>query len=1126
MGSVRHILASEPAPRRAPALTPLSEQLLADGADCAHCPLGRGGRPGKPVATEWRGHGTPPVALVGEIPGRREVITGIPFSGPSGKLLNFACSQAGIRRNELAILNAGACGPVASGADETKRAVIAACRPRLLNELRRLQPKVILSVGGMALRTLAPELVSGVTVLRGALLEIGKDVVDGGSGICTPGAVGGDTDPIHSTIGTSVRSAPRSVGEVDGDLDRTSTLLAPWKPYFTATLHPAHILRGGDGEQDAQGNESSAVDLLYYFFLYDLVKAHRLAHGLAVPWADELDLFVQTGVGLRRAGVMDDGSIGLGEQATPSEFVGALERVRDEARVCGLVACDTETDSKDSLSAKLTAIAYATRDGGVSATWNAYTTHPQALQLVKEINVNQSIRIAFHNGIYDVIVLARHNLTVFAPVEDTLLQHHASFPGLPHKLDQVTTQFFITAPWKNEFRQSLRDPAQLVTYNGRDALATARLHPALADMVRANKAELVYETDRQLAAVATRMRQVGFYVDRKEQARQSVIQHARLEYMRVELTKDFASIELKWRTALARILAQKQRKKDPVSYIERQALRFKQIAERDKAATDIGLFKPKAKADLVALFEVLRIPITEYTPKGAPVTDKKAMETASVRHPLMRRLIHIREAQHLLATYIDGLPIKSDGRVHPDWKTTKISGRWGAGKSQNVPKQVASWPPEEEPDGKEVDVRGVHTEGDSRVGGESASSGETGAAAKKDVDRSVVGVGDQVAHQVGDQVAHQVHLDGGVGGRPVGPRPGYRWKKKRSGDFVTALENPRAIVTAPTIEEILALPAREVPFAIRERARQGHDRILVGADFVQLELKIAALLGRDAFLLDAYSRKADVHALNASICFPKQFPTFEPSFREIAEGTKYGYKKPLTLKADLAKLELDDITRKRLLEIQKPWSKLRDLAKRLVYGWIYGGAPETAYEAIVKEFPEVELSAVQEAFRLLNERLVGCVAWRNSMEVAARMNREIREPLLGRARMFPFGNFNPSIVYNHPIQSMGASLLALSIFRFVALTNPQLLQLESLFRMGLLDARWLSARRDEGYSEWKAPVELLINGHDALTCETDEEDGDKAMTLLELSMTHDISLNGATMLFTAEGSKGRRWSET
>src|SRR5262249_48935506 len=128
------------------------------------------------------------------------------------------------------------------------------------------------------------------------------------------------------------------------------------------------------------------------------------------------------------------------------------------------------------------------------------------------------------------------------------------------------------------------------------------------------------------------------------------------------------------------------RKNDPDSYLDRVAIRYKEIGERKRSPTDVGLFKPKATRDIIALFEVLKIPAERFTPKtGQPVTDTTAMEGAAAKHPLMRRLIRLREAQHLIATYID-LPVADDGRYHADWVVNKITGRWGAGRAQNVPK--------------------------------------------------------------------------------------------------------------------------------------------------------------------------------------------------------------------------------------------------------------------------------------------------------------------------------------------------------------------------------------------------------------------------------------------------------
>jgi hypothetical protein len=157
--------------------------------------------------------------------------------------------------------------------------------------------------------------------------------------------------------------------------------------------------------------------------------------------------------------------------------------------------------------------------------------------------------------------------------------------------------------------------------------------------------------------------------------------------------------------------------------------------------------------------------------------------------------------------------------------------------------------------------------------------------------------------------------------------------------------------------------------------------------------------------------------------------------------------------------------------------------------------------------------------------LEGVNRWRNQMETDARLKKEIRELLGKRVRLFPLGHFNPNICYNFPVQAFGASLIARSIFRFVALTHPEWLDLGRLYKHKLLDAKWVGERRAEGYSEWKAPVDLLINGHDSLVGECDEEDAAKAAKLLELSMTMRVSVGDASILFPAEPDIGRRWSE-
>lgn len=992
---------------------PGKEAFAAAGADCAHCPLARH----RAVRSDLGRNPTPTLVLVGEAPGKREVMVAKPFVGKSGEVLNYALKQAGIARADVAILNAIACGPIASDNEIIKHAAMRACRPRLLHELQALRPKGILTIGGKALSALAPEGSSGVTALRGALLPLAEDVA-------TP----------------------------------------EWRPaFFSGTFHPAHILRGGDGDNDGpEGEDTSSVDLLYYFLQFDLAKAYRFANGEINAWRDDLDLFVDQGGALHRVTVVDDKPT-IDRLATEAELLEALERVIDEARAHGEITCDVETDGKDSLEANLTAIGYGTPDGAVSATWAAWQMFPSVRARLRQLHADRNQRWNWQNGIFDRVVLRRHKLAIVGPSADTLLKHHGAFPGLPHKLDQVAAQFFVTQPWKNEFRSSTRNLAELTLYNGRDVVATAKLSPALDRFLKEARTERVYEADRQINVVATRMREVGLYVDRTEQARHRRVQTARLEYMRAALTKDFASIEEDWRQALARLLADKPRKKDPEAYLERVELRYREIAERDRNPTDIGLFKPKAKADIVALFNVLRIPFTDYTPKGAPVTDKKAMEGAAARHPLMRRLIHVREAQHLIATYIE-LPVKRDGRMHPDWKTTKITGRWGAGKSQNVPNNVAGWPPETNPDGS--------------------------------------------------------------------------FKVNANGSFITPRDNMRSIIAAPTAEQILEIEGR-APGAVNSwvlaRARKGFKRVLFGADMDQVELRILAFLSKDPFLLGIFNEGRDPHSEFSNYIFPDHFPKL------AAEVVAAGFKPKGSdaVEDEIAKLEgegrTDDIAQARLkllrsvFKAQKQWKRLRDFTKRVEYGGAYRGKAATIWEALVKDMPEVELSNVEHGIRVFYEKAAMVPRWHNEQETLARLHRESRESLLGRVRLFPLGNFSPTVIVNFPIQSYGASLMTLAILRFTVFTHPELLEIDRLYKYGLLDARWVKARKAEGYSPgaWKSPVELISNGHDSLLGECDEEDGPRAAKLLASAMTQEVvAADGTRMTYTADAKVSQRWSRT
>jgi DNA polymerase len=131
---------------------------------CTACPLYRNAT--QVVFGEGPRH--PLLILVGEQPGDQEDLSGHPFVGPAGRILDQALAEVGIDRSAAYVTNAvkhfkwEAHGKrrlhKKPGARE-----IAACRPWLDAEIRVLQPRVIVCLGATAVRSV---LGPGVRVLR------------------------------------------------------------------------------------------------------------------------------------------------------------------------------------------------------------------------------------------------------------------------------------------------------------------------------------------------------------------------------------------------------------------------------------------------------------------------------------------------------------------------------------------------------------------------------------------------------------------------------------------------------------------------------------------------------------------------------------------------------------------------------------------------------------------------------------------------------------------------------------------------------------------------------------------------------------------------------------------------
>lgn len=88
------------------------------------------------------------VLLVGEAPGAHEDETGVPFVGKSGQLLDELLAEAGLRREQVAVVNVLKCRPPANR--KPRRAEVVRCRPWLERQIALVDPVVVVALGGTA----------------------------------------------------------------------------------------------------------------------------------------------------------------------------------------------------------------------------------------------------------------------------------------------------------------------------------------------------------------------------------------------------------------------------------------------------------------------------------------------------------------------------------------------------------------------------------------------------------------------------------------------------------------------------------------------------------------------------------------------------------------------------------------------------------------------------------------------------------------------------------------------------------------------------------------------------------------------------------------------------------------
>ena len=234
------------------------------------------------------------------------------------------------------------------------------------------------------------------------------------------------------------------------------------------------------------------------------------------------------------------------------ECVQSLEALAawvDRARAARLVAVDTETDSLDSIAARLVGVSLATGPneacyiplghGGTDmfAERPDQIDKPAALAALKPLLEDDAVLKVFQNGKYDLNVLAREGIMV-TPIDDTMIISFAldagrgeSGIGGGHGMDELAERHLGhtcisfkelcgTGRKAIPFAEVPLDKA--TEYAAEDADVTWRLHAHLKRRLPVEGGTRVYErVDRPLVPVVAGMERHGIKVDRARLARLS-----------------------------------------------------------------------------------------------------------------------------------------------------------------------------------------------------------------------------------------------------------------------------------------------------------------------------------------------------------------------------------------------------------------------------------------------------------------------------------------------------------------------------------------------------------------------------------------------------------------------------
>ncbi len=225
-------------------------------ANCEECPL----REGTAFVPTKKPEGTPSgIAVVGEAPGFQEAGRGIPFVGPSGKLLDRVLSYHNIERNSVTLTNAVLCRP--SDNSTPPKLAVHACSKRLVADLEGHD--LILALGNTAAQPLLNTNM-GITALR--------------VGPRRPAKMAGVTAEVVPSVhpAACLRSGDRFPDLVT-DVGKLRGTFKPWTPPAYVVLDDEESALSAIEQLNAMADKG-IVDRLYIDIEAGIDKDHSFDH--------------------------------------------------------------------------------------------------------------------------------------------------------------------------------------------------------------------------------------------------------------------------------------------------------------------------------------------------------------------------------------------------------------------------------------------------------------------------------------------------------------------------------------------------------------------------------------------------------------------------------------------------------------------------------------------------------------------------------------------------------------------------------------------------------------------------------------------------------------------------------